>query len=172
MRVRLCVLFVPVCARVCARVSACTPWCLHMLSGLRAPARWRKGRLLGTGAFGKVYIALDDDTGAEYAVKVVDLVTGGDAPTKAVDALEAEMAMLQQLSHPRIVEYLGTDRTQEALCIFMEYVPGVCRHVRCFVCDTCKSVVCLAGCADPSPPPHRFLPILCATAALHCAAAE
>lgn len=91
----------------------------------KAPRRWRKGMLLGTGAFGKVYLALDEDTGAEIAVKIVDLFTGDEESRKAVEALEGEIQMLHSLKHPRIVTYLGTERTSETLCILMEYVPGV-----------------------------------------------
>ena len=34
---------------------------------------WRKGKVLGHGAFGKVYLAYDADTGRELAVKQVDI---------------------------------------------------------------------------------------------------
>ena len=38
-----------------------------------APINWRKGKVLGHGAFGKVYLAYDVDTGRELAVKQVDI---------------------------------------------------------------------------------------------------
>ena len=37
----------------------------------RAPVNWRKGKILGQGAFGVVYLCYDADTGRELAVKQV-----------------------------------------------------------------------------------------------------
>lgn len=37
----------------------------------RAPINWRLGKLLGQGAFGRVYLCYDVDTGRELAVKQV-----------------------------------------------------------------------------------------------------
>jgi hypothetical protein len=39
-----------------------------------APASWTKGDLLGAGAFGRVYLALDDASGELMAVKQVPLL--------------------------------------------------------------------------------------------------
>ena len=38
-----------------------------------APINWRKGKVLGHGAFGKVYLAYDADTGRELALKQVQI---------------------------------------------------------------------------------------------------
>lgn len=38
---------------------------------------WKKGTLLGSGGFGKVYLGLDNETGSMFAVKEISL--GGDA---------------------------------------------------------------------------------------------
>lgn len=40
-------------------------------SAPRAPTNWRLGKLLGQGAFGRVYLCYDVDTGRELAVKQV-----------------------------------------------------------------------------------------------------
>lgn len=40
-------------------------------SAPRAPTNWRLGKLLGQGAFGRVYLCYDADTGRELAVKQV-----------------------------------------------------------------------------------------------------
>eukprot|EP00053_Salpingoeca_punica_P005466 m.54487 g.54487 ORF g.54487 m.54487 type:complete len:598 (+) comp13255_c0_seq2:349-2142(+) len=97
----------------------------------RQPKRWQKGKLLGSGAYGQVFLALDLDTGAELAVKQVELHSD---PTnlnlKEVQALEAEIELLTNLRHERIVTYFGTDKTTEFLTIFMEYVPGRSIHNR------------------------------------------
>lgn len=39
----------------------------------RKPRRWKKGARLGSGAFGQVFKAYNDETGEEVAVKQVDL---------------------------------------------------------------------------------------------------
>lgn len=39
----------------------------------RPPMRWQKGDLIGVGAFGRVYVGLDEDTGELLAVKEVRL---------------------------------------------------------------------------------------------------
>lgn len=36
-----------------------------------APINWRRGKLLGQGAFGRVYLCYDVDTGRELAAKQV-----------------------------------------------------------------------------------------------------
>ena len=44
-----------------------------------------------------------------------------------VKALECEIQLLKNISHERIVQYLGSEEAKEQLCIFMEYMPGVSR---------------------------------------------
>lgn len=87
--------------------------------------RWRRGQLLGSGASGSVYLAMDLDTGRLMAVKQLDVRSraGG-----AVAAMEDEIALLQRLRHPHVVEYLGSERVERVLSIFLSYVPGVRGH--------------------------------------------
>ena len=42
-----------------------------------------------------------------------------------VQALELEIKLLKKLQHERIVTYIGTEQTEEAICIFLEYMSGV-----------------------------------------------
>jgi len=93
--------------------------------------QWKRGRLLGSGAFGQVYLALDLASGAEFAVKQVEIHSeAGSESLKECKALEREVSTLQQLNHRRIVCYYGTERTSTFLAIFMEYVPGRSVHAR------------------------------------------
>lgn len=39
----------------------------------RKPRKWKKGVRLGSGAFGQVFVAYNEETGEEVAVKQVDL---------------------------------------------------------------------------------------------------
>ena len=63
------------------------------------------------------------------AVKQVEVarafVEREDDRSKAmIDALNAEIETLKDLDHPHIVQYLGYERTDMTLSIFLEYVPG------------------------------------------------
>lgn len=94
----------------------------------KVPDNWTRGELIGQGAFGSVYLGMDDD-GHLMAVKQVSLskIGGPQGAAKLAEhirSLEAEVGLLQSLNHPNIVCYLGTDRTPQALNIFLEYVPG------------------------------------------------
>lgn len=83
--------------------------------------KYKLGKLLGAGTFGKVYKALNFHTGGLFAVK--KLVLDGASQPQIV-ALQREVRMLQKLKHENIVRYLGTDRYKRVLCIYLEYVPG------------------------------------------------
>ncbi|XP_057546197.1 mitogen-activated protein kinase kinase kinase NPK1-like [Amaranthus tricolor] len=92
------------------------------------PIRWRKGELIGCGAFGRVYMGMNLDSGELLAVKQVLIASGGGASREKAQAhireLEEEVKLLKNLSHPNIVRYLGTAREEEALNILLEFVPG------------------------------------------------
>lgn len=89
--------------------------------------RWRKGELIGAGAYGRVYMGLNLDSGELIAVKQVCIAQNNVTKDRAqshIRELEEEVKLLQNLSHPNIVRYLGTAREEEALNIFLEFVPG------------------------------------------------
>ncbi|XP_053568292.1 mitogen-activated protein kinase kinase kinase 2 [Bombina bombina] len=92
----------------------------------RAPSNWRLGKLLGQGAFGRVYLCYDADTGRELAVKQVQFDPDSPETSKEVNALECEIQLLKNLLHERIVQYYGClrDLQEKTLSIFMEYMPG------------------------------------------------
>eukprot|EP00891_Asterochloris_glomerata_P008564 jgi/Astpho2/8564/e_gw1.00125.48.1_t len=83
--------------------------------------------MIGAGAFGSVYTALNQDTGQLMAVKQV-LLSKDEQSRQRVAAqaaeLEAEVDLLKQFDHPNIVRYLGTERTEDCLNIFLELVSG------------------------------------------------
>ncbi|XP_041057318.1 mitogen-activated protein kinase kinase kinase 2 isoform X1 [Carcharodon carcharias] len=92
----------------------------------RAPSNWRLGKLLGQGAFGRVYLCYDADTARELAVKQVQFDPDSPETSKEVNALECEIQLLKNLHHERIVQYYGClrDPQERTLSIFMEYMPG------------------------------------------------
>ena len=63
------------------------------------------------------------------AVKQVEITTSfndreGERGKSIVDSLNAEIETLKDLDHENIVQYLGYERTETTLSIFLEYVPG------------------------------------------------
>lgn len=92
----------------------------------RAPTNWRLGKLLGQGAFGRVFLCYDADTGRELAVKQVQFDPESPETSKEVSALECEIQLLKNLCNERIVQYYGClrDTMERTLSIFMEYMPG------------------------------------------------
>eukprot|EP01062_Namystynia_karyoxenos_P064500 TRINITY_DN5746_c0_g1_i1.p1 TRINITY_DN5746_c0_g1~~TRINITY_DN5746_c0_g1_i1.p1 ORF type:complete len:1160 (+),score=210.14 TRINITY_DN5746_c0_g1_i1:85-3564(+) len=88
---------------------------------------WKRGELLGKGAFGTVHMGFNEVTGEMMAVKQVAF--GND--TRAVRRrrrLLKEIQMMKDLEHPNIVRYYFThceDSSSGTLVnIFMEYVSG------------------------------------------------
>ncbi|GMP38789.1 hypothetical protein CsSME_00009917 [Camellia sinensis var. sinensis] len=87
----------------------------------------RKGELIGCGAFGRVYMGLNINSGALLAIKQVSIAanTASKEKTQAhIRELEEEVNLLENLSHPNIVRYLGTTREEASLNILLEIVPG------------------------------------------------
>ena len=63
--------------------------------------QWRLGEKIGSGAFGEVFQGMSDD-GFLFAVKRMNITNH-----KEVHNLTAEIELMQTLSHPNIVMYLG-----------------------------------------------------------------
>lgn len=59
-----------------------------IFSAPRAPTNWRLGKLLGQGAFGRVYLCYDADTGRELAVKQVQFDPDSPETSKVSDTKE------------------------------------------------------------------------------------
>ncbi|KAJ3137653.1 hypothetical protein HK100_000497 [Physocladia obscura] len=96
---------------------------------------WTQGKLIGQGAFGKVFHALNLDTGEIMAVKQVLLgpvpskgkqIGGGlgNDKKKQTEALERELDLLKDLWHENIVRYLGFELKDGSLNLFLQYVSG------------------------------------------------
>jgi hypothetical protein len=72
------------------------------------PPNWTKGELIGQGAFGSVYLGMDNDSGQLMAVKQVHVSKAAERGkvSEHLKGLEAEVLLLQQLDHANIVRYL------------------------------------------------------------------
>lgn len=62
--------------------------------------RWQRGHILGKGAFGTVYLGLNQDTGELMAIKQIDK---SEMSPKELADMEGEVKMVEGLSHENIV---------------------------------------------------------------------
>ncbi|KAI9727779.1 MAG: hypothetical protein M1834_007926 [Cirrosporium novae-zelandiae] len=87
-----------------------------------------RGNLIGKGTYGRVYVGMNANTGELLAVKQVEVHQKGnqdkDRMKEMVAALNQEIYTMQHLEHSNIVQYLGCERKESSISIFLEYVPG------------------------------------------------
>lgn len=99
-----------------------------VLKEISSPSKWIKGKLIGSGSFGTVFLGMNSFTGELMAVKQVELPTETSQDQKhkksMVEALEREMKLLQEMQHENVVSYLGSSSEDNVLNIFLEYVAG------------------------------------------------
>ena len=91
--------------------------------------KWMRGQLIGKGTFGRVYLGMNTTTGELLAVKQVEVnpkATNAD-PAKVremVKALDQEIDTMKDLDQVNIVQYLGCERKDYSISIFLEYISG------------------------------------------------
>ena len=88
-----------------------------------------RGELIGKGSYGRVYLGVNLTTGDLLAVKQVEVnqkIAGQDKDKmkEMVGALDQEIDTMQHLEHPNIVQYLGCEKKEYSISIFLEYIPG------------------------------------------------
>ncbi|KAF8693424.1 hypothetical protein HU200_038818 [Digitaria exilis] len=109
-----------------APVSSCHtpsfPTCTQFQS------QWKKGKLLGSGTFGQVYLGFNSERGRLCAIKEVKVILDDSKAKERLKQLNQEVDILRQLSHQNIVQYYGSELTDEALSIYLEYVSGGSIH--------------------------------------------
>ncbi|KAL6222550.1 hypothetical protein ACLB2K_005942 [Fragaria x ananassa] len=87
--------------------------------------QWQKGKLIGRGTFGSVYVATNRKTGALCAMKEVELLPDDPKSAECIKQLQQEIKVLSQLKHPNIVQYYGSEIVEDRFFIYLEYVhPG------------------------------------------------
>ncbi|XP_057507411.1 mitogen-activated protein kinase kinase kinase 18-like [Actinidia eriantha] len=87
---------------------------------------WVRGSCIGQGSFGTVSLAVNKSDGQIFAVKSVDRRLELESQ---IEALENEIRILQSVSSPWVVKYLGDDETVEDGAtsfrnLHLEYMPG------------------------------------------------
>lgn len=88
-----------------------------------------RGQLIGKGTYGRVYLGMNADNGEVLAVKQVEINariagTDRDRIKEMVAALDQEIDTMQHLEHPNIVQYLGCERGEMSISIYLEYISG------------------------------------------------
>ncbi|PWA62632.1 rho-associated protein kinase 1/2 [Artemisia annua] len=91
-------------------------------------SKWKKGRLLGRGTFGHVYLGFNNESGQMCAIKEVKVVGDDQSSKESLKQLNQEITLLSHLSHPNIVQYYGSELGEEALSVYLEYVSGGSIH--------------------------------------------
>ncbi|KAK2998367.1 hypothetical protein RJ639_024118 [Escallonia herrerae] len=87
-------------------------------------SKWKKGRLLGRGTFGHVYLGFNSGSGQMCAIKEVRVVADDQTSKECLKQLNQEITLLSQLSHSNIVQYYGSELGEETLSVYLEYVSG------------------------------------------------
>ncbi|CAN0891737.1 Mitogen-activated protein kinase kinase kinase YODA [Linum grandiflorum] len=87
-------------------------------------SRWKKGKLLGRGTFGQVYVGFCSESGEMCAMKEVTLFADDAKSKESAKQLMQEISVLSRLQHPNIVQYYGSEQVDDNLYIYLEYVSG------------------------------------------------
>ncbi|KAF7813141.1 mitogen-activated protein kinase kinase kinase YODA-like [Senna tora] len=87
-------------------------------------SRWKKGKLLGRGTFGHVYVGFNSESGEMCAMKEVTLFSDDAKSKESAKQLMQEITLLSRLRHPNIVQYYGSETVDDKLYIYLEYVSG------------------------------------------------
>ncbi|XP_067619394.1 mitogen-activated protein kinase kinase kinase 4 isoform X2 [Eurosta solidaginis] len=79
--------------------------------------QWHRGIKIGQGRFGKVYTAVNNNTGELMAMKEIAIQPG---ETRALKNVAEELKILEGIQHKNLVRYYGIEIHREELLIFME----------------------------------------------------
>lgn len=88
------------------------------------PGEFRFVRLLGEGAFGKVYLADDVNLGWQVAIKTLKLPIESTFGPETLAALKKEARQLAMLRHPNIVRVHAWREAGGQYFLVQQYVPG------------------------------------------------
>ncbi|CAL4120025.1 unnamed protein product, partial [Meganyctiphanes norvegica] len=79
---------------------------------------WQRGFKIGAGRFGKVYTAVNNNTGELMAMKVLPLQANDH---RSIRRLADELRILESISHPNLVKCYGVEILNDEMLMFMEY---------------------------------------------------
>ncbi|MGE0709414.1 MAG: protein kinase [Planctomycetota bacterium] len=84
--------------------------------------RYEVVRLLGEGGMGKVYLARDEASGEQVAIKVI--LPHGSVSAQALELFQRETDLTRQLQHPNIVRYIDGGCARGTFFLVLEFVDG------------------------------------------------
>ncbi|CAA7013299.1 unnamed protein product [Microthlaspi erraticum] len=87
-------------------------------------SKWKKGKFIGSGTFGQVYQGFNSEKGKICAIKEVKVISDDKTSKECLKQLNQEINVLSQLCHPNIVQYYGSELSEETLSVYLEYVSG------------------------------------------------
>ncbi|XP_073743437.1 inactive serine/threonine-protein kinase PLK5 isoform X2 [Callorhinus ursinus] len=99
-------------------------WCPPVSAFLRDPSSgrvYRRGKLIGKGAFSRCYKLVDMSTSAVFALKVVPRAEGGAGRLRSRGKVEREIALHSRLKHRNIVALHGHFADREHVYMVLEY---------------------------------------------------
>ncbi|XP_067935526.1 mitogen-activated protein kinase kinase kinase 1-like isoform X2 [Watersipora subatra] len=86
---------------------------------------WKRGMMIGTGAFSTCYQCRDVMTGIIMAVKQISFCRNSDSEQDTIcKAVIDEIRMMATLNHSNIVRILGATQTGAHFNMFVEWMPG------------------------------------------------
>lgn len=94
--------------------------------GQKLNNRYTITSLLGEGAMGEVYLAIDERTGQQVAVKILSRQLS--TRPEALERFRREAETLRQLDHPNIVKFVDAFEHEGQFVIVMEYLSGGSLH--------------------------------------------
>jgi len=99
---------------------------VHVMSSARDDfaQRYEIIREVGKGGFSTVYQCRNRQTGADYAVKVVDLRPLRLRERFNPQRLKREVEIMSRLHHPNIIQFIEVYEDADHLMMVMEYCPG------------------------------------------------
>lgn len=81
---------------------------------------WQRGVKIGQGRFGKVYVAVNNQTGELMAMKEIALQPNDH---RTIRSVVDELHIFEGIHHPHLVRYYGLEIHREEMIIFMEFCP-------------------------------------------------
>ncbi|XP_042228698.1 mitogen-activated protein kinase kinase kinase 4-like isoform X2 [Homarus americanus] len=79
---------------------------------------WQRGFKIGAGRFGKVYTAVNNNTGELMAMKVLPLQPNDH---RSIRRVADELRIFEGISHPHLVQCYGVEIHNDEMLMFMEY---------------------------------------------------
>lgn len=94
--------------------------------GEKSQIKWKKGELIGSGAYGKVYLGLNVNNGQMIAIKSIQLSPDKTSAISEMKDIKQEIELIKKLNHPNIIKYISADISEidQRVDIILEYMPA------------------------------------------------